>query len=225
MSTPTLVGVAAFRGRYTARWIQYGDGPEILVPLLRRIWTDTFGRDTDTMATALLARDWWSLTTKRKPRRGDRQLAVPGMRYPAITEDDTIRQGSLREDLDGFVEWLYLLHLDQRLLVVYEATVHGRWLRHSVHHLDPIEELFVTEPALDGGGPEVTVCTVCGAVDEIDHVEVPSMAGYGYGYDTVTSCTRCGSSVATDPMFGAHVTRESWPPHGPTTGEATGSTR
>ncbi|MFF0172914.1 hypothetical protein [Micromonospora profundi] len=223
MSTPTLIGVAAFRGRYTARLIQFGEDPEVLVPLLRRIWSDTFGRDTDAMAAALLARNWWSLAINPKPRRWDRQPPVPGLGYPVVTEDDTIRQGSLREDLDGFIEWLYLLHLDQRRLVVYEATVHGRWLRHSAHHLDPVEDLFVTAPALDEGGPEMTVCTVCGAVDEIDHVEMPSMAGYGY--DTATSCTRCGSSVATDPMFGDHVTRKPWPAQQPATGDATGSAR
>ncbi|MEU1968911.1 hypothetical protein ABZ541_14035 [Micromonospora sediminicola] len=222
MSTPTLIGVAAFRGRYTARLIQFGEKPEILVPLLRRIWTDTFGRDTDAMAAALLARDWWSLAINPKHRRWDRQPPVPGLGYPIVTEDDTIRRGLLRENLDGALEWLYLLHLEQRRLVVYEATVHGRWLRHTAHHLDPVEDLFVTTPALDGG-PEMTVYTVCGAVDEIDHVEVPSMAGYGY--DTATSCTRCGSSVATDPMFGDHLVRKPWPPQQPATGDPTGSAR
>ncbi|MGC4864679.1 hypothetical protein ACLQ3B_04490 [Micromonospora sp. DT53] len=223
MSTPALIGVAALRGRYTARSIQLGEDPEVLVPLLRRIWTDTFGHDTDAMAAALLARNWWSLAVNPKPRRWHRQPPVAGLGYPTVTENNTNRQGSLREDLDGFDEWMYLLRPDQRLLVVYEATVHGRWLRHSVHHLDPIEDLFVTAPALADGGPEMTVCTVCGAVDEIDHVEVPSMAGYGH--DTATSCTRCGSSVATDPMFGAHITRKPWPPHAPTTGNATRGTR
>ncbi|RLK23820.1 hypothetical protein DER29_1699 [Micromonospora sp. M71_S20] len=216
MSTPTLIGVAEFGARYTARLIQFGESPEVLVPLLRRIWTDTFRRDTDAMAAALLARDWWSLAINPRHRRWDPQPPVTGLGYPAVTEDDTIRQGSLRETLGGSLEWLYLLHLDQRLVVVYEATVHGRWLRHSAHHLDPFEDLFVTAPALDEGGAEMTVCTVCGAVDEIDHVEVPSIAGYGH--DTATSCTRCGSSVATDPVFGGHVTRKPWPPHTPTTG-------
>ncbi|WP_433229864.1 hypothetical protein ACQP2H_30225 [Micromonospora sp. CA-248260] len=219
MSTPTLIGVAALRGRYTARRLQFGEAPETLVPVLRRIWTDTFGRDTDAMGVALLAHDWWTLAVNPKRRRWDRLPPVPGLGYP--TEYGAVRQGSLREDLDGVVEWMYLLHLDQRRLVVYEATVHGRWLRHSAHHLDPVEELFVTEPADDGGGPEMTVCTVCGAVDEIDHVEVPSMAGYGY--DTVTSCTRCGSSIATDPMFGDHLVRKPWPPQ-PPTGGTTGGT-
>ncbi|MEU4555734.1 hypothetical protein [Micromonospora violae] len=220
MSTPTLIGVPAFHGRYTARSIQFGEDPEVLVPLLRRIWTDTFGDDTHAMAAALLARDWWSLAINPTPRRWDRQPPVTGLGYPA--ENDSIRRGSLRENINGFDEWLYLLRPDQRLLVVYEATVHRRWLRHSVHHLDPVEDLFVTAPADDDGdGPGMTVCTVCGAVDEIDHVEAPSMAGYGH--DTATSCTRCGSSVATDPMFGAHITRKPWPPRQPATGDATGS--
>ncbi|WP_433688013.1 hypothetical protein ACQP0I_04140 [Micromonospora carbonacea] len=214
MTTPALIGVAGFRGTYAARRIQFGEDPEVLVPLLRRIWTDTFGRDTDAMAAALQAHDWWSLAVNPKPQRWDLQPPVPGLGRPA--GNGAIRRGSLRENLDGACEWLYLLHLDQRRLVVYEATVHGRWLRHSAHHLDPVEDLFVTAPALDDGGPDVAVCTVCGAVDEIDHVEVPSMAGYGY--DTSTSCTRCGSLVATDPMFGDHLVRKPWPPHTPTTG-------
>ncbi|QOC94372.1 hypothetical protein [Micromonospora craniellae] len=213
MSTPTLIGVAAFRGAYTARYLQFGEEPEKLIPLLRRIWTDTFGRDTDAMATALLAHHWWTLTATPKPRRWYRQPPVPGLGYPADTDADP-RKGSLREPVAGALEWLYLLHLDQRRLVVYEATIHSRWLRHSAHHLDPAEDLFVTAPALDDGGAEMTVCTACGAVDEIDHITVPSMAGYGH--DTVTCCTRCGSSVATDPMFGDHVTRKPWPPHHPT---------
>ncbi|MEU6020816.1 hypothetical protein [Micromonospora sp. NPDC047134] len=211
MSTPTLIGVAASRGRYTARYLQFGEEPERLVPLLRRIWTDTFGRDTNAMAAALLAHNWWTLAINPKPRRWDRQPPVAGLGYPADT--GTIRQGFLREDIDGALEWLYLLHIDQRRLVVYEASIHGHWLRHSAHHLDPVEDLFIT--AADEGGPEMTVCTVCGAVDEIDHIEVPSMAGYGH--DTSISCTRCGSSVVTDPMFGDHVTRKPWPPHNPTT--------
>ncbi|WP_433495427.1 hypothetical protein ACQP26_09130 [Micromonospora sp. CA-248089] len=223
MSTPTLIGVAAFRGSYTARLIQFGESPEVLVPLLRRIWTDTFGRDTGAMAAALLAHDWWSLAVNPKPRRWDRQPPVPGLGYPVVTEDATVRRGALREDVGGALEWLYLLHLDQRRLVVYEATVHGRWLRPARTTLTRSRTCSSSRPPTAGGGPEMTVCTVCGAVDEIDHVEVPSMAGYGY--DTVTSCARCGSSVASDPMFGDHVTRKPWPPQNPTTGDTAGETR
>ncbi len=55
------------------------------------------------------------------------------------------------------------------------------------------------------------MCGVCGAIDEIDDQELPSMVGYGL--DASTACQRCGSCVSTDPMFGAHVTRTPWPPH------------
>ena len=209
MSTPTVIGVAASRGAYTARYLHYGEHPDTLVPLLRRIWDQTFGRDTAAMADALLARDWSDLHINPQPRRREPQ-PVTGLGHPSPNSDTGVRHGTLGEDIGGFLEWLYLLHPDHGVVVVYEATCHGRWLRHSLHHLDPVEELFVTEPA-DDQQPAMTVCTVCGAVDDIQHVEMPSMTGAGV--DTSTLCLRCGSSVATDPMFGAHVTRTSWPPH------------
>ncbi|MEV0003485.1 hypothetical protein AB0H28_14520 [Micromonospora sp. NPDC050980] len=215
MSAPALIGVSASRGTCFARRIQLGEAPEVLVPLLRRIWTDTFDRDTDAMAAALLARTWVQLAVDPKPRRWDQHPPVPGVGYPTAGHDFPWR-GSLRENVEGSLEWLYLLDLDQRRLVAYEATVHGRWLRHSAHHLNPAEELFVTQPALNDGGPEVTVCTVCGATDEIDHVEAPSMAGYGS--DITTSCNRCGSLIATNPFFGDRLIRKPWPPPAPATG-------
>ena len=98
------------------------------------------------------------------------------------------------------MEWLYLINADTDTVTVYEATCHDRWLRHSVHHLEPAEELFT--PA--GPAGELS-CTVCGAVDEIEYQEMPSMLGHGR--DTCTRCTRCGSKVTTDPEFGATTTR------------------
>ena len=207
MSTPTLLGVAEPRGSYTARYLHYGDQPAALVPLLRRIWVNNFNRDTDAMSAGLLARDWSSLTVDPEPGRLDRDAPVPGLGRPAPSAAAAPRRGLLTETVDGFLEWLYLLHADLRVVEVYEATCHTRWLRHSLHHLHPEEELFVTEPdPRDGAVPEMTVCTACGAVDEVESHELPSMVGYGV--DTCTSCRRCGSSVTTDPMFGAHVNRE-----------------
>ncbi|MGC4885739.1 hypothetical protein [Micromonospora sp. DT227] len=222
MSAPALIGEAAFRGTYVARHIQLGDEPEVLVPLLRRIWTDTFNRDVGAMAAALLARPWLQLAANPKPRRWDQHPPVPGVGYPSATGHSTPRQGSLRETVDGPVQWLYLLNLEHRRLVVYEATVHGRWLRHSAHHLNPDEALFITEPALDKGGPDTTRCTACGGVNDIDHFEAPSIAGYGL--DTITFCNRCGSLVATNPIFGDHLVRKPWPPPAPTTDGASGNT-
>ncbi|MDG4803649.1 hypothetical protein [Micromonospora sp. WMMD980] len=222
MSAPALIGETAYRGTYVARHIQLGEAPKVLVPLLRRIWTNTFDRDTPAMSVALLARPWVQLALNPKPRRWDQHPPVPGVGYPAATGHDALWRGSLRESVDGPLEWLYLLDLDQRRLVAYQTTVHGRWLRHSAHHLDPAEDLFVTEPALNDSGPDVTVCTVCGATDDIDHVEVPSMAGYGY--DITTSCNRCGSLIATNPFFGDRLIRKPWPPPQPATGGTSGST-
>ena len=212
MGTPTLIGAAAPRATYTARYLHYGEHPNTLVPLLRRIWTETFTRDTAALVAALLARDWSSLAVNPRRRSHDRQRPVAGVGYPSPARDGVLRHGQRGEDLNGFLEWLYLIHPEQGLLTVYEATCHARWLRHSLHALNPIEELFVTEPdPHDPTEPAMTVCTVCGAVDEIEYQEQPSMVGYDL--DTCTSCQRCGSCVTTDPMFGAHVTRKPWPRH------------
>jgi len=207
VSTPTLIGVAALRGSYTARYLNYGEHPAVLVPLLRSIWTNSFGHDTDAMSAGLLTRDWSSLAVDPKPGRLDRHAPVPGLGRPAPSSAASPRRGQLTETVDGFLEWLYLLHPELRTVEVYEATCHTRWLRHSLHHLNPEEELFVTEPdPRDPTVPEMIVCTACGALDQVEQHEMPSMVGYGV--DTSTSCLRCGSSVTTDPMFGAHVTRK-----------------
>jgi hypothetical protein len=136
VSTPTLIGVTAPCGAYTARYLHHGEHPDILMPILARIWTRTFSRDTHAMATALLTCDWSGLHDNPRPRRGDRQRPVPGLGYPAPIGADNPRHGRIGEDLDGFLEWLYLLHPDQHAVTVYEATCHSRWLRHSRHHLD-----------------------------------------------------------------------------------------
>jgi hypothetical protein len=136
VSTPTLIGVAAPRGAYTARRLHHGDHPDTLVPLLRRVWTDTFARDTAAMATALLAHDWSELATSGKPSRLGRQPSVPGLGWPAPTSEPTARHGSLNEDLDGSLEWLYLLHTEHRTVVVYiwagRAARMGAGRRHRV---------------------------------------------------------------------------------------------
>lgn len=70
------------------------------------------------------------------------------------------------------------------------------------------------DPIFTACGPDGTSlrCRVCGAVDEISQDEMPSMAGYGE--DTYTRCTRCGSAETTDPIFGWHAKPAPWPPAG-----------
>jgi hypothetical protein len=58
--------------------------------------------------------------------------------------------------------------------------------------------------------PDMERCRVCGAINEIDYQEMPSMAGYGV--DTASTCTICGSSDVGDPMFGSHAHPKPWPP-------------
>ena len=81
MSTPTLVGVPAPRGGYTARYLHHGDHSAGLVPVLRRIWTDTVGRDTAALTAALLTRDWSGLTTTGAPGR-HRPRPIPRLGHP-----------------------------------------------------------------------------------------------------------------------------------------------
>ncbi|MFG2043946.1 hypothetical protein [Dactylosporangium sp. NPDC048998] len=58
--------------------------------------------------------------------------------------------------------------------------------------------------------PELDQCYICGAVDETVRRELPSMAGYGT--DTTTTCTICGSWEGTDPIFGWRPHPKPWPP-------------
>ncbi|MGK5741503.1 hypothetical protein [Micromonospora sp. URMC 103] len=69
------------------------------------------------------------------------------------------------------------------------------------------------EPVFAVCGPDGAIrCLVCGAVDQVLHDEVPSMAGYGT--DTYARCTRCGSVETSDPIFGWHPKPAPWPPQG-----------
>ncbi len=200
MSQPALIGTTAPDGMYVARYLHWSAAPDQLVPVFRQIWHDTFSTDTTRMTTDLLAHDWSHLTA-RADGSASPPLVVPGVgvKSPGGTGRDPFRGHIVTADT-GYMEWLYLIDPDADTVVVYEATRHQRWLRHSLHHLQPGDDLFTP---VDAAG--VLACTACGAVDETDHEETASMAGYGR--DTATRCTRCGSSVTTDPIFGTHSTR------------------
>jgi hypothetical protein len=193
------MGATAPDGTYTARYLHWSNHPDRLIPVLRQIWTDTFDRDTARMVEALLARDWSSLDAQPSSSDVLSLIAGVGVESPGGTRPRPY-VGRVSAVDSGDMEWLYLIDADTATITVYEATCHHRWLRHSLHHLAPVEELFT--PA--GRAGELS-CTVCGAVDEIEYQEMPSMVGYGR--DTCTRCTRCGSKVTTDPEFGALTTR------------------
>jgi hypothetical protein len=101
--TPTLIGVTAPGGAYTARYLHWGDHPDALVPMLRRIWATTFSADTAAMTPALVARDWSSLQIDARRRRLVRETPVRGVGYPAPSSEPTPRRGPLGENVDGFL--------------------------------------------------------------------------------------------------------------------------
>ncbi|WP_189169749.1 hypothetical protein [Pilimelia anulata] len=117
----------------TARYLHWADGPDILIPTLRAIW-DGFGRDSRAMAAALLAEDWSQLSAARQ-RTGPYRI-VPGVGQPS-PGGTRARPARIRlvEPIGAWLGWLYVVDPDSDTVTVYEATVHDRWLHHSVHEL------------------------------------------------------------------------------------------
>jgi hypothetical protein len=121
-------------GGVTARYIRWPEAPEILIPTLRGIWAG-LQYDTTRMAVALLAEDWSYLSDD--PRRGAGPYTiVPGVGRPS-PGGTTPRPARIRlaDDIGAALGWLYVVDPDEDLVTVYEATVHDRWLQHSVHEL------------------------------------------------------------------------------------------
>lgn len=137
MNCLTLIGVAASGGAYAGRLLHDGGSPDEVLPLLRRIWQHTFTRHTLVLADALLRHDWTRLYPAA-PRAGwaDRERPVPGVGFTTLLQDG-IRRGQVSAPVEGYLEWMYLVDVATDTVVVYEATRHGRWLRHSHHLLDP----------------------------------------------------------------------------------------
>jgi len=146
MGCRTLIGATEPDGAYTARWLHWGDHPDELVPVLRRIWRDTFNADTTKMLTCLLSRAWSSLSAEPTSRRTDLP-AVAGVGYAAPRNAEPgLWRGRVTGERGADLEWMYLIDPHTGQVSVYEATVHDRWLRHSRHHLDPN-----TTPVLHNG--------------------------------------------------------------------------
>ena len=137
MGHPALIGATAPDGGYTASYLHWSDHPDRLISNLRQIWTETFATDTPAMIEALLARDWSSLSTQL-PSSVFPLLVVAGVgtQSPGGTRPSPY-VGRIAAANSGDMEWLYLIDTATDTITVYEATVHQRWLRHSVHQLQP----------------------------------------------------------------------------------------
>lgn len=138
MGTRTLIGsTEPDRRRYTARWLHCGDTPERLIPILRQIWTATFGSSEPLLMEALLAHDWSELSADARDGHRPGLHAIPGVGYTTDSpQDQQLWTGAVTDPLEQMLEWLYLIDGRTSQIHVYEATVHHRWLLHSSHHLD-----------------------------------------------------------------------------------------
>jgi hypothetical protein len=136
MGCRTLIGVTEPGSTYTARWLHWGGHPDRLIPVLRQIWRDTFATDTAALVAALLARDWSTLDPQPRSDAFP-SLVVAGIGHETRGGSSGVRRGHLADAVNADLEWLYLVAAATDIVVVYEATRHGRWLRHSRHPLDP----------------------------------------------------------------------------------------
>ncbi|MEV1329916.1 hypothetical protein AB0J20_10115 [Micromonospora costi] len=125
-----------------------------------------------------------------------------GEDHPLVLVDDTPDPHDLPATYPGLVA---LLAATTRYLETSAASGAPRppWSRLRASPEEPIFGVW--------GADDASIrCRICGAVDEIDSDEMPSMAGYGE--DTYTRCTRCGSVETTDPVFGWRAKPATWPP-------------
>jgi hypothetical protein len=136
LSEPALVGVITADGTFTARYLHWAGNSTDTVAALRAIWTDHFGRDTTATVSALLSHDWYSLCPACKHRRPPATTTVTGVGHALVEAQPPVRGNVATAARHGYTEWMYLIDAEARTIRVYEATVHDRWLPHSLHPLD-----------------------------------------------------------------------------------------
>lgn len=127
-ATATVVKVAA------------GAAPQQMLPLLRSLHAVAFDGDTDRMAERLLTHGWLRLgldlptsSTAEAMFAGIVTHTPLGLTYPDPPDPFQVRLGEPLQA--GMAQWLYLLDDRDDTVVVHEATIHGRWSRHSHHPL------------------------------------------------------------------------------------------
>jgi hypothetical protein len=132
MADRGYIGIPA-DGGVTARYLHGADAPAILMPTLRAIWVG-LNHDSHRMAVALLAEDWSYLSAEQQQTGPYKILPGVGCPSPGGTRPRPahIRLG---DPIGAYLGWLYVLDPQTDIVTVYEATVHDRWLRHSVHQL------------------------------------------------------------------------------------------
>ncbi len=135
------------RHSYTARRLYRGGAPERIVPVLRQIWRDVFDGDTDRMLQRLLAQDWEFLDPGcAGPVAGPDLVAGIGKMDWSGPPDREV--GDLRNTRAAVGHaWAYLVDDVDDHLLVFEASVHGRWLWQSRHRLQAAFDGLRSSPA------------------------------------------------------------------------------
>jgi hypothetical protein len=164
MGVRTLVGVADSHGAYTAECFQWGAHPVRWIPVLRRIWRESFATDTAAMVEDLLI---------HRP-----------------TDADPLCRGHLNRVADPGMQWLYLIDVSAHAVQVHSTDGDRRWKLYSRHLLatpdnqmfdladqrirctrcGTIDEVeFTVAPSAHGPGQDATIrCLHCGAADTTD---------------------------------------------------------
>lgn len=132
-----LLGSMDPDGRHvTAVPIDQGADPDTMITTLRQLLHGRFDGDTDLMRQRLLAHGWVRLDANPQPGPAWSLLQiVDGVGLTVSDPPRPVRRPVSTPNGDPDVEWLYVL--DERLasVTVFEATVHGRFARHSLHWL------------------------------------------------------------------------------------------
>jgi len=182
MSDPALVGVLRADGTFTAHHVHWADDPHRTLVKLRNIWAATYARDIAATTHALLSHDWHLLCPSCSCRKlPPNTRNVTGVGH-AASHDLPLTQGTIAAaERTGYTEWMYLLDESTEQIVVYEPTLHGRWLPQSRHALDPEHDHRV----LDCGGTPAT--------------------GHRWEPARVAICGPLGAGTASDPTYEADV--------------------
>ncbi|MEU4555732.1 hypothetical protein [Micromonospora violae] len=117
--------------------------PAHVLPLLRGVLTDV-GGDTRLMTEQVMTHGWTSPDPAHRPAEASERASARLL---------DLGQASVPPG----AEWLYLLGDGEPTVLVYEATVHGTWARHSRHRL-----LAPADTPLPGGlGVAGDLATAC----------------------------------------------------------------
>lgn len=138
MSIACLIGARNSRGMYSDTVVRVADGghPEQMVPTLRAIWRQTFDGDTTAFTDQLLRHHWATFDPQASIATSANDVVEPGL-GTATTPADYVNAtiSAIAGPTETGTRWRYTVDALDEHIVVYRATAHGTWSRHSWHRL------------------------------------------------------------------------------------------